>query len=211
MIQRVAVAAAAFCLCSIGPAARAADVVEQKIATVNLQKVFDKYYKTARMQSGLEQEAEDLQKQRQSMVESAKKLDTGWQKLFDRANDQAISTEERARLKQMADDKLREIKTAERALQEFDRAGTARLDEKKRQRHDDLLMEIRNVLIADAKAGGYTLVLDVSGDSLNTVPVALYTTGVNDLTTNLITELNANAPAAPADEKYLTEKPKPAH
>jgi len=44
----------------------------------------------------------------------------------------------------------------------------AHLRETERQRHDDIVKEIRSVLNADAKAAGYTLVLDVSGDSANT-------------------------------------------
>jgi hypothetical protein len=56
-------------------------------------------------------------------------------------------------------------------------------------------------LDADAKAGGYTLVLDISGDSANMTPVVLYSSGVNDLTETLIKELNAAAPAGSLDEK----------
>ena len=44
------------------------------------------------------------------------------------------------------------------------------------------------------KPAGYTLVLDISGESANMAPVVLFSSGANDLTDNLIKELNAGAP-----------------
>ena len=105
-------------------------------------------------------------------------------------------------------EKLREIKSAKQTIQEYDRASTARLREKERQRRDDIVKEIRSVLDADAKAGGYTLVLDVSGESANMAPFILFSSGVNDLTDNLIKELNAGAPPMPADDKEATDAKK---
>ena len=174
---------------------------DQKIATVNLQKVFDTYYKTVRSNSALQQEAADMEKERKSMIDSEKKAETDWQKLIEKAEDQAVSAEERARSKKEAQQKLTEAKSAGEAIQEFDRAAGAKLREKRRQRTDDILKEIRGVLDGEAKVGGYSLVLDVSGESANMAPVVLYSNGAYDLTENLIKELNAGAPAPPADDK----------
>jgi len=202
LIQTLAVAAAAAGLCAIILPARAVGTIsEQRIAVVDLQKVFEKYYKTVRSQAALKEEASELQKEREDMVDSGKKLEAEWQKLMDKAEDQAVSAAERANSKKAAEDKFREVKSSEQALQEYDRASTVRMQEKQRQRHDDIVKEIRNELNAEAKAAGYTLVLDVSGDSANTVPVVIYSTGVNDMTDNLIRELNAAAPATAADDK----------
>jgi Skp family chaperone for outer membrane proteins len=202
MIQTLAVAAAALALASVCPLARASTntMAEQKIGQVDLQKVFEKYYKTVRLQAALKQEAADLQKERNDMIDNGKKLEGEWQKLLDKSEDQAVSAEERAKSKKAAEDKFREVKAAEQAIQEYDRTSAARLEEKRRQRHDDIVHEIRGVLEAQAKAAHYTLVLDVSGDSANTVPVVIYSTGLNDLTEGVIKELNAGAPAAPVEE-----------
>ena len=142
-----------------------------------------------------------MQKERKDLLDAGKKQESEWQKLVDKAEDQAVSAEERARSKKEAEEKFREVKSVEQNIQEYDRASTARLHEKERQRRDDIVKEIRSVLNAEAKAGGYTLVLDVSGESANMAPVVLFSSGVNDLTDNLIKELNAGAPAMPADEK----------
>jgi len=200
-----AVAAAAFGLGSIWSPAGPGVPAEQKIATVDLAKVFEKYYKTVRSTLALKQEASDMQKERKDMVDAEQKQEEEWQKLIDKAEDQAVSAEERAKSKTAATEKLREVKSAGQTIQEYDRASAARLREKERQRRDDIVKEIRSVLDADAKAGGYTLVLDVSGESANMAPFILFSSGVNDLTDNLIKELNAGAPPMPADDKEATD------
>jgi Skp family chaperone for outer membrane proteins len=197
----MAVAAAAFGLGLICPPASAGVPAEQKIATVDLAKVFETYYKTVRSTLALKQEASDMQKERKDMVDAEQKQEGEWQKLIDKAEDQAVSAEERAKSKTAATEKLRGVKSAGQSIQEYDRASAARLREKERQRRDDIVKEIRSVLDADAKASGYTLVLDVSGESANMAPFILFSSGVNDLTDNLIKELNAGAPPTPVDDK----------
>jgi Skp family chaperone for outer membrane proteins len=200
MTQMVAAGAVAFSLFSIPLPARAGAVADQKIATVDLAKVFEKYYKTVRSTLALKQEAADIQKERKDLIDAGKKQESEWQKLVDKSEDQAVSAEERARSKKQAEDKFREVKSVEQNIQEYSRASAAKLQERERQRRDDIVKEIRNVLNAEAKAGGYTLVLDASGESANMAPVVLFSSGLNDLTDNLIKELNAGAPPVP-DEK----------
>jgi outer membrane protein len=199
LLQMVAVIAVALGLCSIGSLANPGVAADQKIATVDLQKVFEKYYKTVRSTAALKQEASDMQKERQDMVDTAKKQNSEWQKLLEKADDQAVSAEERAKSKKAAAEMLNEVKTSEQYIQKYDNISGTRLREKERQRRDDIVKEIRIVLNAEAKAGGYTLVLDVSGESANMAPVVLFSSGVNDLTDNLIKELNAGAPSMPVD------------
>jgi outer membrane protein len=177
---------------------------DTKIATVDLQKVFDKYYKTVRSNLALQQEASEMEKERKRMVDSAKGKEGEWQKLMYKSEDQALSADERAKAKKDAETKFTDVKTGEEAIQEYDRAAGAKLREKRRQRTDDILKEIREVLNAMAKSSGYSLVLDVSGESANMAPVVLYTNGANDLTDTLIKELNAGAPATPPAETPVT-------
>jgi Skp family chaperone for outer membrane proteins len=174
---------------------------EQKIGTIDLAKVFEKYYKTIQSNESLKLEAADMEKERKGMVEAQKKREDDWKVLRDKAQDQAVSSDQREKSKKEAEEKFLDLKSGDEAITEYDRVASARLREKQRQRRDDLVKAIREVITADAKAAGYTLVLDVSGESANMAPVALYTSGVNDLTDTVIKELNATAPAASADSK----------
>jgi Skp family chaperone for outer membrane proteins len=161
--------------------------------------VFDRYYKTIQSTASLKMEAADMDKERKQMLASAEKHKEDWQKLIDKANDQAVSAEQRDKSKRDAEQKYIELETDKQNITEFDRAASQRLREKELQRRDAIVKEIRQILDADAKAGGYTMVLDPSGESQNMVPVVLFTNGQNDLTEALIKELNATAPPGALD------------
>ena len=61
---------------------------------------------------------------------------------------------------------------------------------------EKILTEIKNVITTKSKAGNFTLVLDSStAEPAGRPPVILYTNGDNDLTTAVLDQLNANAPA----------------
>ncbi len=173
--------------------------VEQKIATVDLNKVFTRYYKTVQSTAAIRAEADDIEKERAQMVDAEKKHKDEWQALIEKANDQAASAEARDRSTKDAKDKYAELEAEDQALTQFARRAGTRLEEKKRQRTEDIVKEILNVLGADAKAAGYAMVLDSSGASANGTPALLFSNGQNDLTDDLIKELNAAAPAASLD------------
>jgi Skp family chaperone for outer membrane proteins len=168
---------------------------EQKIATFNLSKAFKNYYKTVQSDAALQQEVADVEKERAAMVENGRKHEDEWRKLIDKANDQAVSADEREKSKQLASQKYAELESDKQSISEFDRTANSRLTEKRTLRRDDIVKEIVGVLNAHAKAAGYSLVLDISGESANMVPVVLYTSGQDDLTDGIIKELNAAAPA----------------
>ncbi|HUD48995.1 MAG TPA: OmpH family outer membrane protein [Candidatus Baltobacteraceae bacterium] len=180
---------------------------EQKIGIVDLRKVFDKYYKTIQSTATLKLEAADMEKERKQMMDNAEKHKDEWQKLIDKANDQAVSSEERDKSKKEAEQKYVELENDKQSITEFDRVASSRLREKELQRRDDIVKEIRQILDADAKAAGYTLVLDPSGESQNMVPVVLYTNGQNDLTDSLIKELNSTAPPGALDTNAAASLP----
>jgi outer membrane protein len=172
---------------------------EQKIAMFDLRKAFESYYKTRQSNLALSNEAAEVDKERAQMVESARTHQEQYRKLIDQADDQAVSAAERDKGKQAAVQKLAELKSDEQSINDFDRMATARIREKQNLRRDDIVKEIRGVLNAHAKAAGYSMVLDSSGESANMVPVVLYTSGQDDLTEGIIKELNAAAPPGSLD------------
>ncbi len=172
---------------------------DQKIGTVDLGKVFEKYYKTIQSTASIKLEAADMEKEGKEMIDNAEKHKTEYQKLVDKANDQAVSSEERDKSKKSAEQKYLELENDKQSITQFNQVATSRLREKEMQRRDDIVKEIRTVLNADAKTAGYTMVIDVSGQSHNMVPLVLYTSGQNDMTDALIKELNATAPPGSLD------------
>lgn len=178
---------------------------EVKIATIDLRKVFDNYYKTKQADEILKKEADDVQKDRKDMIDKYKGLEDDWKKLIDRANDQAISGDERDKAKQQAEKKLVELRSMEQTVNDYDRVAQQKLFEKKKLKWDAIVGEIRQVVNAKSKTAGYNLVIDVSGDTMNNTPMVLYTDGQNDVTDMILKELNATAPVSTAPAADTTK------
>jgi Skp family chaperone for outer membrane proteins len=170
---------------------------QARIGTIDLKKAFDTYWKRKEALSTLNDEKNDLEKDFKNMVDDAKKAREAYQKLLSDASDSAISSDEREKRKKLAEDKFKQVREKEDDAGRFQRDAAARLDERQKRFTDTLVNEIRNVISAIAKTHGLAQVLDVSS------PVVLYTNGENDITDEVIKQLNANAPAAKSDD---TEK-----
>jgi outer membrane protein len=174
---------------------------EQKIATFNLTKAFDSYYKTIQSNVAIDQEIADAKKEESQMIESGRKHEDQLRQLIDKSTDQAVSAEEREKSKKDADDKRAELEYDNQNIKAFEERVRDHLRAKKQQRMVDIVKEIEGVVKAHAEAAGYSMVLDSSGSSANLVqsPMLLYTNGQDDLTDSIIKELNAAAPPGSLD------------
>jgi Skp family chaperone for outer membrane proteins len=185
-------ALACLSLCSNSRAA------EIKIGIVDMRKVFDAYYKTVEANKAITNELADVKKSIDSMMADAEKTQDALAKANERKNDQSISAEERAKSATVADEKMSELQSMRTDIENFNQRENNRLSEKRRQRIETIVGEIRVDLNALAKKAGYTLVLDKSGETIPGVPTVIYTDGENDMTDALIKDLNAAAPSTPA-------------
>ncbi len=167
---------------------------QQKIAIVDMKKIFDGYYKTKQGTARLQEDGEAAKKALQGMYEDYQKANEEHKKLIDSTTDPVISSEERERRKKSAESKLLDLQDIERSIAQFNRDTTERLELQKRRMRDEIIRKIREVVNSRARAGSYSLVLDVSGESINQVPVVLFSSGQDDMTDGILGEMNAGAP-----------------
>lgn len=175
-----------------------------RIATVDLSKLFDGYWKTKQAEAALKDRVAELEKEAKAMGEDLKKGNEEYQKLLMSANDQAVSSDEREKRKKNAETKLKELKELQEALGQFERQARTTLDEQRLRLRNNLLGDIKLALNSKAKSAGYALVLDTSAESVKNTPVVLYSSGDNDLTDAVLQQINATAPA---DALKPAEKP----
>jgi outer membrane protein len=168
---------------------------QSRIGTVDLRKVFDNYWKTKQADAALKDRAADIEKEHKTMIEDWKKTKEDYQSLITEANNQTLSIEERDKRKKSAEDKFRQIKESEDTIGQYERQAKTTLDEQRKRMRDSIVEEIRTTVNGKAKAAGYALVLDVVAESVNNTPVVLYSNNENDLTSAVIAQLNAGAPA----------------
>jgi outer membrane protein len=167
---------------------------QTKIATVDLKKIFEGYWKTKQADANLKDRALDFDKKRKEMLDEYQKLGEDTKKLMDSANDQAVAVTEREKRKQAAEKKVLELKEIEQNIRQFDSSARASLTEQQRRMRDNVLKEIREAINLKVKAGSYTMVLDTAAESNNNTPIVLFSNGQGDLTDEILTQINANAP-----------------
>lgn len=173
---------------------------QSRIGTIDLKKAFDTYWKRKEALTTLNDEKNDLEKDLKNMVDEAKKARDTYQKLLSDASDSAISSDEREKRKKLAEDKFKQVRDREEEAARFQRDARARLEEREKRFTDTLVNEIRNVISAVAKTHSLSQVFDVSS------PTVLYTNGENDITDEVVKQLNANAPAATPSETKEEKK-----
>jgi len=183
-----------------------------RIATIDLHKVFDGYWKTKQADAALKDRAADMEKEHKNMLDDWKKAKEDYQGLLAGANDQAVSSEEREKRKKAAEEKLKYIKDTEDTILQYEKQARNTLDDQRHRMRDNILGEIRTLLNSKAKSGGYSLVIDTAAESANNTPIVLFNSNENDVTEAILSQLNSTAPAESAkpeekkDEKKSEKK-----
>ena len=179
-------------------------MAQNRIATVDLSKVFDGYWKTKAAKDALKKSQADMEKTLKDMQDEFQHARDDYQKLAAAATEDTISSQERDRRKQTAEDKLKDVKEKQDSIVRYQRQKDASLEEQSHRMRDNLIKDIRDVVNARAKAGGYGLVLDSAAKGTSDTPFVLFNAGESDITDQALTQLNA---AAPAEAKSDSDKP----
>jgi len=180
-----------------------------RIATVDLKKLFDNYWKTKQADAALKDRAADLDKEHKGMLADFNKAQDEYKAMLATSSDPAISDSEREKKKKDAEDKLRRLKEQQETIVKFENQARTTLDEQRRRMRDNILGEVRKAVDAKAKTATYTLVIDVAAESVNNTPVVLFSNGENDITDAILLQLNASAPpeaVAPSEPKSEPKK-----
>lgn len=179
----------------------------QKIAVVDMGKLFNNFYKTKQAGSTLEERRQDILKVQKGLYDDYQKAQEEFNKLKDGIKDPSISKEESAKREKAATSKLEEVKEMEANIRKYTGSAEESFGQQKVRMKQKMIGEIREVIEAKAKADGYALVLDSVGVSMNEAPVVLYNNGQNDITEDVLKKLNENAPAMPAKSEETKDKP----
>ena len=169
-------------------------LAQTKIGTVDLRKLFDGYWKTRTAQAALTERKATLDKDDKSMRDDLKKGSDDYQKLLEQSNDQALSADERDKRKQAAADKMKQLQDSKNAIDQFERQAQVTLSEQSQRMRENLLGEIKAAVSVQAKAAGFTLIIDSAAETANATTAVIYSNGENDLTDAVLKQLNVNAP-----------------
>ncbi len=179
---------------------------QSRIATIDLKRVFDNYWKKKQAESQLQERFADMEKEDKNMLDDYKKVKEEYTGFIADANNQTLSPEERDKRKKSAEDKFRQMKEMEDTIMQYERTMRTTIADQKQRMGSNILKEIRVVVSAKAKAANLSLVVDTSGESVLGAPVVLYTNNENDMTDEVIKQLNSTAPTTPTESTKTEEK-----
>ena len=160
------------------------------VVYVDLDKVFEEFYKTKLADGQLKEQADQYREERTKMVDDFKQLQDDFKAARDEAQDTALSEEARNARRSAAEEKLVELRETENKIRRFEESRRRQLDEQTRRVRSKLVDEIKETVTKLARERGYTSVMDASGENLNGVPTVLYYEPKADITVELITLLN---------------------
>lgn len=175
---------------------------QQKIGTIDMQKVFTAYYKTREAEDKLQEAQKAYKDELDQRMDIYKKNLDSINKFNEEINKPELSGASKDQKAQERDSKIAETKGLEKEITEFRSSREKQLQEQMNRMRQGIVEEIMKVVNDQVKTQNYDLVFDKSGQSLNSgVPVLVYARENMDFSESVITKLNANRPppaASPA-------------
>ena len=174
---------------------------QSKIASVDMKKLFNSYYKTKLAEDLLDKDKADARKNLKDQADGIEKAEADYKALLDQANDQAISSDARDKLKQSAADKAQAIENSKAEFEKFQRQVEATVADKSQRMSENLIGEIQKAVSDKAKLGGYTVVVNSANPE-----AVVYVSAETDITASVLAQLNAGAPidvSAPASSSLF--------
>ena len=184
----ILIASVAFAFCAEAQTA-------QKLATVNIRLLFDGYFKTKQADNEIKARAREFDAEGKKYQDEYKSLTEKYNAALAKVDDPTITAETKALRKAEAEETLMEIKNIEAAITQFERSARTALLEQQRRHRTNIIKEITELVAKRAQSGGYSMVFDVGADSADRTKILVYTDGKDDLTQDILKQLNANAPA----------------
>jgi len=201
--------------------AQAADL---KFGVVDMVKAFTEFYKTKDASAKIKANKDKAMAEMNERYATYKSLTTEALKKGKEAQDPILTESARNSAKAQYEDKVKEVNNLTQENDEFQRRRSMQLRQEEMELQKGIYEEIVAVVKDKSKSGGYDMVFDKSGVSMNTVPVLIYFKDAVDFTDEVIVELNKNAPVdsgkkeeaptkeekpkAAAEEKAPADKPK---
>jgi len=171
------------------------------IATVSLDKVYNGYWKKDQEYEKLKKKQEDDRGKIEKYNAELSKEGDALQRMIQRLRDPNLTSAEKAKRQQQVADKQRAFQQLQQSIQSAQNSARQDLELELRKVRKGIIEEIQQVVAAKAKAKGYGLVLDKSGQSAAIAPIVVFSVDGNDLTEEVLEQLNLSAPKKDGADK----------
>src|SRR5689334_8065018 len=161
-----------------------------KVGTVDMSRAFKEYNKTKDAEAKINEAKNAAKKEYDDRADAYKKALDEINNLNKQLDSSALSADAKTKLAKDRDDKIANIKNMEREINEFRQTRERQLQEQALRMREGIVKEITDVVMEKVKSNNLDLVFDKSGNSLNGVPVLMYSRDSVDFTNDIIAVLN---------------------
>jgi outer membrane protein len=163
---------------------------KDRIVFVDMNKVFDQFYKTKLAEGQLKEQEGEYRDELKKMVDQFKELQETFKLAREESEDRVLSEEARSARRAEAEEKLVELREMEGKIRRFEETRRRQIADQMKRVRDKLVVEIKETLAGYATSQKFIAVVETSGDNLNGVPNILYFDPARDITPALVDLLN---------------------
>ena len=164
--------------------------VSMKVGTVDMNRAFKEYNKTKDAEGKINEAKNAAKKEYDERADAYKKALDEVNKLNQQLDAPALSADAKTQKAKERDEKIGNIKTMEREINEFRQTRERQLQEQALRMREGIVKEITDIVMDKVKANNMDLVFDKSGMSLNGVPIIMFSRDNIDFTNDVISVLN---------------------
>jgi len=161
-----------------------------KIGTIDMNRAFREYSKTKDAEAKINDAKNQAKKEYDERADAYKKALDEINNLNKQLDAPALSADAKTQKAKERDDKISNIKNMEREINEFRQTRERQLQEQALRMREGIVKEITDVVMEKVKTNSLDVVFDKSGNSLNGVPVLMYSRDNVDFTNDVIAVLN---------------------
>lgn len=164
--------------------------VPGKLGYVNMEKVFQGYYKTMRSDAAFKKQRDIYEQHFNDARTEMERLKRQRDDCRERSLNIALADDVRNQNRKDAEEKDTLLRDKDRELRDFFQKKDVELKRKFMELRGELVKELSDFLKTYAIANRYEVVLDTSGMTQNMIPAVVYYDTSKDLSDTVLTELN---------------------
>jgi outer membrane protein len=165
-----------------------------KVATVDMTKIFNSYYKTKEAESRINDARNAAKQELDDRMDTYKKNMDQINKLNEDLGKSELSKDKKDEVSKKRDDIINETKNLEKEIGEFRQSREKQLQDQAMRMRNGIVEEITKLVQDKVKTENFDIVLDRSGSSLNGVPIVLFARDNMDFSDDVIVQLNKSKP-----------------
>ena len=164
------------------------------IGMISLEKVYNGYWRTDVENKKLKTKQEEALDRIKKLDESLRKEGTVLGNMIKAMQDPRLAAAERSKRQQQVQTKQKELQQMQDAIQGFRERTRKDLELDMRKQREQIMEEIQKIVSNEAKKRKLNLVLDEAARSAAIAPIVIFTDGENDLTDEVLRQLNLSDP-----------------